>query len=295
MATRLCWADLTDEDEEVRPSDAAGLLHRRNPKAFKEGPPVLCGFAPSSFATEWGSRWVQERLVASSTDLKLFATVCRHKADQLAMDVHAHHALRKALQLLAEWRLSCPFSEPILAELSPKLATHVFGCRVIVAAAAFDGRSAAATQLVDEVLQQAAKLVLHHYGSYALQAAVWHRAAGSRRGFESVSQAMQAALPLCRKPWSLACMETSLEVQLPGLAMAAALSEVVPDGPGAAPRLGVLRWVMRDPEARPVLLARLSDRGHAPWLIIGEMLGRKPSTYQERLCHRKKKARSCAE
>ena len=273
------WSEISDEEEEM--SEEKPSMGRRSSKCARE-PPVVLGFDAMSFATEWGSRWVQETIERSPADLQRFASVCRGKVEQLATDVHAHHALRAALRLLARRRRPCPFSEPLIEELSPRLARHVYGCRVVIAALAYDGGSRAAARLADDVLREAGTLVLHRFGAHCLQAALWHRSCGSRCGLEAASAALREALSRCRQPWSLSCVETGLEVRLPGLAAAVALSEVASRGRGSAARVGVLRWVMRDVEARDMLLARLNGAGCAPWLIIGELLGRAPRTYVER-------------
>ena len=289
------WIDLAEEENEKTLVRTPTVSGRRSTLSLKEHPKVV-GFHASRFATEWGSRGLQDAIAADGKELQKFATVCRQSVAQLATDVHAHHALRAALKLLVDRRpLPCPFSEPLLEEVLSAvdvLAKQRYGCRVVIAAVAYDGGSPAATRLVDVLLQDTAALMFCRFGAHSLQAAVWHRGSGSRRGLEAVSLALQEALPECRQAWSLSCIEAGLEQRLPGLAMAVACSDFVVrgQGPRKAAKLGVLRWVMRDVDAREALLNRLDDHRAdcAPWLVIGEMLGRAPVTYVDRACATKR-------
>ena len=293
-AMRRRWADdLSDvEVDESASIDASSGEQspigkgRRGPRCTK-APPIVMGFEALSFSTEWGSRWVQSRF-GDAKELQTFAVSCRGRVLEIATDVHAHHALRRALELLRGRASPCPFSEPLLEEIKKVAATLVkdrYGCRVAIAATTYDGVSSAATAFVDELLEQAISLAPHFFGTHVLQAAMWHRSMWDRNGLDSASAALQQLLPTCWSAWFLACVETGLELRLDGLAKAAAKTL---DNCVLIRKSDVLRWIMRDAEARQTLMTRMDGlkkcHRRQPWLLIGEMIDRRPKTYLERAC-----------
>ena len=294
------WVELSEEDA-VETMVAAAVPRGRSNTRSSKTPPKLLGFDPSAFATEQGSRRLQDSMLNDVWELHKFATVCRLAVLRLATDVHANHALRRALQLLLDRPLPCPFSEPLLQEVEAAvgvLATHKYGGRVVIAAAAYDGASPSGTRLVDALLQDAAALALNKYGAHSLQAAMWHRGSGSRRGLEATALALQSVLPKCEAPFALSCLETGLELRLPGLAMAVARSPLLTRAGKDHAKRNVLRWVMQDEKARATLLQGIDPSvGYGPWLVIGDMPGCRPGSYLERksMSKRSSKKRSLME